>query len=38
MDDLNYLTFGMITDMFIELDNDSYKWEQLATPEDIDNF
>ena len=38
MEDLEHITVGMVFDMFIEADNDNYKWEQLATAEDIDNF
>ncbi len=38
MADLDTLTVGMILDMFIELGNDDYDWEQIATQEDIDRF
>jgi hypothetical protein len=38
MADLEHLTVGMIVDMFTESANDSYKWDTLATSEDIDRF
>ena len=38
MTELDLLTIGMIDDMFIEKDNDSFKYKQKATQEDFDNF
>ena len=38
MSDLDYLTLGMVYDIFTEKNNDSYPWAEAATPEDIDNF
>ncbi len=36
--DLEYLTIGMINDMFIEMKNDEYDYPLIATQEDIDNL
>ncbi len=36
--DMDYLTIGMINDMFIEMKNDEYDYPLLATQEDIDNL
>lgn len=36
--DMDYLTIGMITDMFIEMKNDKYDYPLIATQEDIDNL
>lgn len=38
MSDLDYLTLGMVYDIFTEKNNDSYPWAETATPEDIDKF
>lgn len=39
MEDLNYLTIGMVYDMFTEKSNDSWKgWQQVATQADFDRF
>ena len=36
--DLQYLTIGMVNDMFIELKNDECEYEYLATQADIDRL
>ncbi len=36
--DMEYLSIGMINDMFIELRNDEYEYPLIATQEDIDNL
>lgn len=36
--DLDLLTVGMVNDMFIENQNDSYDYEVLATQDDFDRF
>ncbi len=36
--DLDLLTVGLVTDMFIERQNDEYDWVAEATQEDIDKF
>ena len=36
--DLEYLTIGMVNDMFIELKNDDYKYPLIATQADIDRL
>lgn len=38
MADLDLLTVGLVTDMFIERSNDSAEYTREATQEDIDNF
>lgn len=38
MADLDYLSVGMVNDMFIEKSNDSYDWKELASQEDFDRF
>lgn len=38
LSDLEDLTLGMVYDILIEHDNDSYDWEELPTVEDIANF
>lgn len=38
LSDLEDLTLGMVYDILIEHDNDSYEWEELPTAEDIANF
>ncbi len=36
--DMEYLTIGMINDMFIEMKNDEYDYPLIATQDDIDNL
>jgi len=36
--DLDYLTIGMVDDMFIESANDEYNYPYLANQDDFDNF
>lgn len=36
--ELDLLTIGMINDMYAESSNDDYKYAQVATQEDFDNF
>ena len=36
--DMEYLSIGMINDMFIEMKNDEYDYSLIATQEDIDNL
>lgn len=36
--DLDYLSVGMVIDMFTELDNDDCDYCDLATQEDMDKF
>ena len=36
--DLDYLTIGMVMDIWTEKANDSAKYENLATQEDFDKF
>jgi len=36
--DLDLIDEGMVTDMFIESNNDSYNYQQIATQEDFDKF
>jgi len=36
--DMEYLTIGMINDIFIEMKNDKYDYPLIATQEDIDNL
>jgi hypothetical protein len=38
MQDLDYLTIGMINDMAVERSNDSCDYTPLATQDDFDNF
>jgi len=38
MADLDFLTVGMVNDMFTEKSNDSYDYKQLATQDDFDRF
>lgn len=38
MSDLDYLSLGMINDMFIEKSNDSYDYKVVATQDDFDRF
>lgn len=36
--DLDLVTIGMVNDMFIESQNDSYDYPEIATQEDMDRF
>ena len=36
--DLDYLTIGMVMDIWTEKVNDSYKYDNVATQEDFDKF
>lgn len=36
--DLDYLTIGMVMDIWTEKANDSVKYENVATQEDFDKF
>lgn len=36
--DLDFLEIGMIFDMAVEMSNDSYEYEELATQSDFDSF
>ena len=36
--DLDYLTIGMVMDIWTEKANDSVKYDNLATQEDFDKF
>lgn len=38
MEDLSELTIGLVNDMYIEKNNDEYKYKVLATQEDMDKF
>ena len=38
MEDLDYLTIGMVNDMFTEKSNDNYDWKEVATQSDMDKF
>lgn len=38
MRDLEELTIGLVNDMYIEKNNDSYNYNKIATQEDMDNF
>ena len=38
MGDLDFLTIGLVNDMFTERENDDFKYESLATQEDFDAF
>lgn len=38
MQDLDYLTIGIVYDMITEHANDDYEYEELATQEDMDKF
>ena len=38
MNDLSELTIGLVNDMYIEKNNDSYDYKLIATQEDMDNF
>lgn len=36
--DLESVEVGLVTDMIIETENDSYEWPYKATQEDFDKF
>ena len=36
--DLDLVTIGMVNDMYAESRNDDYKYQELASQEDFDNF
>ncbi len=36
--DLDLLTIGMVNDMYAENGNDEFKYRELASQEDMDNF
>ena len=36
--DLDFLTIGLVNDMFTERENDDFKYDSLATQEDFDAF
>lgn len=36
--DMEFLSMGMVNDMFAEMKNDSYKYPLIATQTDIDNL
>lgn len=36
--DLDLLTIGMVNDMYAESENDEFKYRELASQEDMDNF
>lgn len=38
MEDLEYLSIGLISDMFTEKDNDDYEYPYVATQADIDKL
>ena len=38
MGDLDFLTIGLVNDMFTERENDEFKYDSLATQEDFDAF
>lgn len=38
MEDLSELTIGLVNDMYIEKNNDEYKYKVLATQEDYNRF
>lgn len=38
MQDLDYLTIGLVNDMFTEKNNDDFKYQQVATQEDMSKF
>ena len=38
IEDLDYLTIGMVNDMFTEKSNDNYDWKEVATQSDMDKF
>lgn len=36
--DLELITIGMVNDMYLESRNDEYKYNEIATQDDFDNF
>jgi len=36
--DLYFISYGMLLDMFTELQNDDVEYDKIATQEDMDNF
>ena len=38
LSDLDVLDFGVVLDMLTELDNDSYKYKEVASQADFDKF
>lgn len=36
--DLEFLTIGMLNDMYVEAENDKLEWPVMATQEDIDRM
>ena len=38
MSDLDFLTIGLVNDMFTERENDEYKYYMLADQSDFDKF
>ena len=38
MNDLDYLSIGMVNDMFVEKSNDEYDWKDLADQSDFNKF
>ena len=38
MEDLQYITYGMVIDLLKENHNDSQEWDKKATKEDISNI
>lgn len=38
IEDMNYLTVGLILDMLTERDNDNYPYAVVATQDDMDRF
>ena len=38
MGDLDFLTIGLVNDMFTEREDDDFKYDSLATQEDFDAF
>ena len=38
MSDLDFLTIGLVNDMFTERENDEYKYPMLADQSDFDKF
>ena len=38
MGDLDFLTIGLVNDMFTERENDEYKYQMLADQSDFDKF
>ena len=38
MEDLDYLTIGMVNDMYTEKSNDNYEYKIVATQDDFNKF